>query len=67
LIFNKIETDRVCIVIASLLLSVLILSANAERITTTVGTNNTDWSIARQSNSIKFDYSQYVQGIISPV
>lgn len=67
MIFNKIETDRVCIVIASLLLSVLILSANAERITTTVGTNNTDWSIARQSNSIKFDYSQYVQGSISPV
>lgn len=67
MIFNKIETDRVCIVIASLLLSVLILSANAERITTTVGTNNTDWSIARQSDSIKFDYSQYVQGSISPV
>lgn len=67
MIFNKIETDRACIVIVSLLLSALILSANAERITTTVGTNNTDWSITRQSDNIKFDYSQYVQGGISPV
>ncbi|MCK9586841.1 MAG: hypothetical protein M0Q89_08260 [Methanothrix soehngenii] len=51
----------------SLLLSALILSTHAEKITTTVGTNNTDWSITRQSDSIKFDYSQYVQGSISPV
>ena len=59
MIFNKIETDRVCIVIASLLLSALILSAHAERITTTVGTNNTDWSIARQSDSIKPDLPRF--------
>ena len=55
------------VIIVSLLLSALILSAHAERITATVGTNNTDWSITRQSDSIKFDYSQYVQGSISPV
>ena len=55
------------VIMVSLLLSALFLSTHAEKITTTVGTNNTDWSITRQSDSIKFDYSQYVQGSISPV
>jgi len=65
LIFNKIETDRACIVIVSLLLSALILSANAERITTTVGTNNTDWSIRPSRDSLVRFFNAFARALMA--
>ena len=32
-----------------------------------VGTNSSSWSIHRQSENLVFDYSQSVQGTVSPV
>lgn len=55
------------LIIILLVCSALIVAADAEKITISVGTNTTTWTITRESESIKFDYSQYVQGNISPV
>ena len=53
------------------ILLVLILmtasSASAVSWSSTVSTNTSSWSIYRQSESLTFDYSQLVQGTISPV
>lgn len=62
---NKDGFQKVIIIL--LLWSALILAVDAEKITISVGTNTTTWEISRESESIKFDYSQYVQGSISPV
>jgi len=55
------------VIIILLLCSALIVAADAEKRTISVGTNTTTWTITRESESIKFDYAQYVQGSISPV
>jgi len=45
----------------------LISSVNAASWSSTVSTNTSSWSIYRQSESLSFNYSQLVQGTISPV
>lgn len=55
------------IIIALLLILALISAGHAERVTVSVGTNTTTWTISRESESLKFEYSQYVEGSISPV
>jgi hypothetical protein len=54
-------------IIALLLILALISAGHAERVTVSVGTNTTTWTISRESESLKFEYSQYVEGSISPV
>lgn len=55
------------VIIGLLLISALFSAAQAEKITVSVGTNTTTWSISRESGSLKFNYTQYVEGSISPV
>lgn len=55
------------VIIALLLISALFSAALAEKITISVGTNTTTWSVGRESESLKFNYTQYVEGSISPV
>lgn len=62
---NKNQFQKV--IIALLLILALLFAAHAEKITISVGTNTTSWTISRESESLKFNYSQYVQGSISPV
>jgi hypothetical protein len=50
-----------------LLSMIFITSASADFISLTVGTNSSSWSIYRHSANLSFDYSQSVQGTISPV
>ncbi len=45
----------------------MVIAAHAEKITISVGTNTTTWTISRESESLKFNYAQYVEGSISPV
>ncbi len=45
----------------------LISSASAASWSSKVSTNSSSWSIYRQSESLNFDYSQSVQGTISPI
>ena len=45
----------------------LIYSASATSWSSTVSTNSSSWSIYRHSQSLTFDYSQSVQGTISPI
>ena len=54
-------------IIALMLILALISAGHAERITASVGTNTATWTISRESESLKFEYSQYVEGSISPV
>ncbi len=46
---------------------IFITSASAEYWSASVAANSSSWSINRQSESIVFDYSQSVQGTVSPV
>lgn len=62
---NKNQFQKV--IIALLLILALIFAAHAEKITISVGTNTTNWTISRESESLKFNYAQYVEGSISPV
>lgn len=55
------------VIIILLLLSASIYAAHAEKITVSVGTNSTSWTVSRDSESLKFNYTQYVNGSISPV
>ena len=55
------------VIIGLLLISALFSAAQAETITISVGTNTTTWSVSRESESLKFNYTQYVEGSISPV
>jgi hypothetical protein len=51
-----------------LLLSIVFInSVSADFVSLTVGTNSSSWSIYRESANLSFDYSQSVQGTISPV
>ena len=53
--------------IGLILLMIFIISASAEFRSLTVGTNSSSWSIFRQSENLSFDYTQSVQGTVSPV
>ncbi len=53
--------------IGLILLMIFILNASAEFRSLTVGTNSSSWSIFRQSDNLSFDYTQSVQGTVSPV
>ena len=57
-----IDTIKVILIIA-----VLIPIASADSWSSTVSTNTSSWSIYRQSENLSFDYSQSVQGTISPI
>ncbi len=51
----------------ALVLAVLVSSAYSASWSSTVSTNTNSWSIYRQSESMLFNYSQLVQGTVSPV
>ncbi len=53
--------------IGLILSMIFITSASAEFRSLTVGTNSSSWSIFRQSENLTFDYTQSVQGTVSPV
>ena len=53
--------------IALILGLALISSGSATFWSSTVGTKSSSWSIYRQSGNLSFDYSQSVQGTVSPV
>ena len=55
------------ITLITLTVLILIATANAASWSSTISTNTNSWSIYRQSESLTFDYSQSVQGTISPV
>jgi hypothetical protein len=46
---------------------IFITTAGATYLTIAVGTNSSTWSVQRQSENLIFDYSQSVQGTVSPV
>ena len=49
------------------LVIVLFSSADSASWSSTVSTNSSSWSIFRQSENLSFDYSQSVQGTVSPI
>ena len=53
--------------IGLLLLMIFITSASADYVSLAVDTNSSSWSIYRNSANLSFDYSQSVQGTVSPV
>ena len=46
---------------------IFITTAGATSLSIAVGTNSSTWSVQRQSENLIFDYSQSVQGTVSPV
>jgi hypothetical protein len=46
---------------------VFITTAGATSLSVAIGTNSSSWSVQRQSENLIFDYSQSVQGTVSPV
>ena len=54
-------------ILIALLFFSIVTSASAASWTSTVSTNSSSWSIYRQSENLSFDYSQSVQGTVSPV
>ncbi len=53
--------------IGLILSQIFITAAGATSLYIAVGTNSSTWSVNRQSESLIFDYSQSVQGTVSPV
>lgn len=64
---QKNEAKALIAALAMLLLLFLSNSTGATSWSTSVNSNSTSWSITRQSANISFDYSQSVQGTVSPV
>jgi hypothetical protein len=46
---------------------IFITTAGATSLSIAIGTNSSTWSVHRQSENLIFDYSQSVQGTVSPV
>ena len=53
--------------IGLILSMVFITTACATSVSVAIGANSSSWSLHRQSESLVFDYSQSVQGTVSPV